>query len=122
MHETAVKPPPGGRAVRVLLHPGAWAAGAGTVVGTADGGPVVVVDGAVVVGSTDLVVRWRVARADFDPADDDGAEQPQATSNRATTAIDSARRLGLTHTHFRDRPTCGIERLQGYSSPSLPSG
>lgn len=48
-HESEVKPPPGGSAVNGSVQPGASRTGAGTVVGTADGGPVVVDIGALVV-------------------------------------------------------------------------
>ena len=61
MHETEVKPPPGGRVVRGMLHPGMGGAGTGTVVGTAEGvGVVVDVAGTtLVVGrGAGSVARW----------------------------------------------------------------
>ncbi len=48
-HESEVNPPPGGRVVSGVVHPGACTTGAGTVVGTADGRAVVVAGAVVVV-------------------------------------------------------------------------
>jgi hypothetical protein len=59
MHESEVKPPPGGSEVRASVHPGICLAGAGTVVGVAEGGALVVGAGAVVVDAlVDGVDRW----------------------------------------------------------------
>ena len=94
MHETEVKPPPGGRVVRGMLHPGMRGAGTGTVVGTAEGvGVVVDVAGTtLVVGrGAGSVARWAsVGVAAGRP------EHPQPTTASTAAPSASVSRLGAT--------------------------
>ncbi len=96
MQETEVKPPPGGRVVSEMLHPGVRGAGIGTVVGMAEGAPVVVGAGAttLVVGvgrGGGSVTLWATAGAvEADP------EQPQTAGISRAAPSPTANRLGAT--------------------------
>lgn len=83
MQATDENPPPGGSVVSMLLQPVAGPTGAGTEVGVAEGGPVVVVGAAVVGGTVGGGFRCAVVRVVDRAACD--AEHPQTT--RAATAM-----------------------------------
>jgi len=88
-HERPVTPPAGAKTVAGEDQPGVGTTGAGTVVGTADGTVVVVVD---VVGATVVVVVvlrwWRIGAAWPDPQD--------ASRVAVMTTTDVASSLRLT--------------------------
>ncbi len=90
MHDREEKPPPGGRVVRGEVQPGTVEAGRGTVVGTPDGGAVVVVvvlEWSDAVGPVEGASR---AEALADPVVDaaDPPEQPQPAAARTARDTD----------------------------------